>query len=329
MASLSPAKTYQRITGLLSKAVGAWNTSALRPYAWRVLSVISIVLVSASSLYAWYEWPSNSLQIQPLFLGLAAVIYGVTYAMHTIGWHFLAVRLFGPIPLNENAEAVAASNLVKSLPTVAWYIASRTDFYAQRQVPRKRVVAGAMFELAMMIVSGVLLFLIVRAASISLWLIVPILVLVLALWIILPRTNMVLQQLLRRKFGLNNDGDAPWQFSAYWLSMLAWYGIVWLMGVGFVWSILRSVTPIELNKLLPLMDIWLVACLAGYAISLSLGTLGIAREITLTFLLTQHWSLPIAIATAILIKIALTFGELGCSVLVLAMVRLSRKQQHI
>ncbi len=327
MASLSPAKTYQRITGLLSKALGAWNTSALRPYAWRLLSVISIVLVSASSLYAWYEWPSNSLQVQPLFLGLAAVIYVITYAMHTIGWHFLAVRLFGPISISDNAEAVAASNLVKSLPTVAWYIASRTDFYAQRQVPRKRVVAAAMYELVMMIVSGILLFLIVRAASISLWLIAPMFVFVLALCIILPRTNMALQQLLRRKFDLKNDGDVPWQFSAYWLALLAWYGIVWLMGVGFVWSILRSITPLELSTLLPLMDIWLVACLAGYAISLSLGTLGIAREITLTFLLAQQWSLPIAIAAAILIKIALTFGELGCSVLVLAKVRLWRKYQ--
>jgi hypothetical protein len=39
----------------------------------------------------------------------------------------------------------------------------------------------------------------------------------------------------------------------------------------------------------------------------------------------QYWPLHIAVAAAIMVKILLTLGEIGCSVLVLLYMRLARR----
>jgi hypothetical protein len=56
----------------------------------------------------------------------------------------------------------------------------------------------------------------------------------------------------------------------------------------------------------------------SYVVTLTLGAIGILREITLTMLLAQHWPLAIGVAAAIGMKLLLTLGEIVCSLLMLS-----------
>jgi hypothetical protein len=97
------------------------------------------------------------------------------------------------------------------------------------------------------------------------------------------------------------------------------------MGVLTLWAGVAAFAPAGPSDLPDLANAWLLAGLASYAVSLTLGTIGIAREITLTVLLGQHWPLAVGIATAITVKVVLTIGELLCSLLLLGGLQLQRR----
>ena len=59
---------------------------------------------------------------------------------------------------------------------------------------------------------------------------------------------------------------------------------------------MRALGPLGPADVGTLTLIWLVAGLASYAVSLTLGAVGILREITLTVLLAQHWPLATGLA---------------------------------
>jgi hypothetical protein len=91
-----------------------------------------------------------------------------------------------------------------------------------------------------------------------------------------------------------------------------------------MWAIVRAFVPIHAADMLTIANMWLLAGLASYAVGLTLGAIGIAREITLTVLIAQHWPLAAGIAAAIVVKLLLTLGEIGCSLICLGCLQLWR-----
>lgn len=308
------------------KTLRAWATPGVLRYVWRGLTVLSLALVGVGLVYSWNELPAGSLTVSLPFLALAVAIYAVTYVLHTVGWHFLATLAFGPLPLRDNAEAVAASNLVKYLPTIAWYIANRTSYYRERKVAPNLVIAASLGELAVMIGVATALLLADKLLPYSAGLALLALVgcgLILASVL---RRNGVLYGWIHRRFALELRPRSEPTRALGWLRVIACYGATWPIGVLFLWAAVHVFVPLGVADLRPLFDVWLVAGLASYAVSLSLGSLGIAREITLTLLLAQHWALPVAIATAIVVKTVLTLGEILCSALILGWLYLAKRR---
>ena len=322
MMELSTRERLQRLTAHSLKIAQHWTSPSIRRRIWRVLTSASLGVVSIGLFLAWRDLPSGALQLKPHYLLLAVGIYGITYIMHTLGWHCLARHFFGPFSLRENAEAIATSNLVKYLPTIAWYIANRTEYYQQRQVPRKMVVAASLCELAAMIGVGTLLYLLGETLSHSTILAVALLLTAVMVVASAGRSQGRLHLWVRRRFKIERTGQ--WGHLG-WLASLAWYGGTWPLGILFLAAIMRAFTPLNPDDLWLLSRSWLLAGLASYAVSLSLGSLGIAREVTLTYLLAQHWSLPISVAATIIVKILLTVGEIACSVLVLGYLRITKR----
>jgi hypothetical protein len=324
MMELIPRNRDQRLIALPIRMMRAWLSPRVRRVIWRLLTIASLTLVGVGLFYAWQDLPRDAVRISPVYLLLAGCIYAVTYLMHTLGWDALARHFFGARSLRDNAEAVAASNLVKYLPTIAWYIASRTEYYQQRDVPRKLVVAASLCELAAMIGVGALFYLLGRVVPHSLVLSLGVLLAAALVVASAGRSQGLLHLWVRRRFNVSRVVSHDHRHRT-WLAALGWYGGTWPIGVLFLAAIMQMFTPLASSDLWLLSNIWLLAGLASYAVSLSLGSLGIAREITLTYLLMQHWPLHIAVAAAIMVKILLTLGEIGCSMLVLLYMRLTRR----
>jgi len=301
-----------------------WFTPERRRLFWRVITFGSLVLVIFGAIYALQEIPKAEIEVNPLFLGVAFAVYALSYVMHLFGWHSLATLTFGHLPFRDNVEAVAASDLVKYLPTVAWYIANRVHFYDQRQIKKGAVVAASLLEMVALLGTGIVLYFVFWLNKIDSWLVVLIVILILA---VIPKfigpkvmnwwhTRITSHQIVR--------GKQP----QHWINAIFWYGISWFAGGLILATTLRTFVPINVNDYIPLLNMWLLAGLFGTIVSLSVGTIGIAREATLTFMLAQYWPLPASIATAVSIKLILMFGQVVCALIILGLLRLIKRKNN-
>ncbi len=302
----------------------AWVTPNRRRWLWRGLTLLSLLLVAISSVYAVRELARSDVQLSPGWLGVALLIYTVNYTLHTLGWHLLARRFCGVHSLRANTEAVAASNLVKYLPTVAWYIANRADFYARRGVAVHAVVAASLLELAFMLGSGTVFLLLFWFSSYgwSLGLLSFAAVIVGLLVVAVP--DGIARRWWRRRVTTHAVAAPSSTVGRVWLLLaLLCYAVTWLTGVAFLAAIVAAFAPVTAATLLSLAITWLFTGVASFVVSLTLGTIGIAREITLVVLLTQAYPLAVAVATGILVKLLLTVGEIIVSGAVLAVLRVT------
>ncbi len=316
---MAPVSTATRIRRLLSLPREKLRPLFAHPawrWVWRGITVLSLVALALGAYVSYRDLPQEGLQVRPAFLFIALGIYLVTFVMHLMGWHRLSRLLLGELRLREDVEAVAGSNLVKYLPTIAWYIANRAHYYGQRGVAQARVVAASFYELGFMVGASAGLLCLIWLYGISPWLAAAAPVAIgLVLW--------ALYRVRGARFG--NAADPASRVQALrWLGAFLWYGATWPIAGLFLWAVLNAYLPVPLAMFGTVLWIWLAAALAGYAVSLTLGFLAIAREITLTVLLAQIWPLPVALACAITVKLLLTLGEVIASLLVLGGLRLSK-----
>lgn len=312
MSPISTPTVAERLRRLLSlprRRLRAIFPDGVPRWVWVIFQAVALTLAVAGSYYAWREFPRD-VRVEPAFFAVAAGLYVAAFAAHLLGWHALTGIFLGGMRLRDDAEALAGSNLVKYLPTIIWYIANRTHYYHRRGVEQGRVVIASLSELALMVGSGAALLASIWAAQ-ALTPLVAAPVGALGL--------LALAWALGRHAG--GRGDAWWR----WGAAMLWYGASWPIGALILAALMRALGPVGAADLGALALIWLVAGLASYAVSLTLGAVGILREITLTVLLAQHWPLATAIAAAICVKLVLTLGEIACSLLVLGGLRLWRR----
>jgi hypothetical protein len=314
MSPISTPTLADRLRSLLAtprRQIRAMFPSGVPRWAWLLFQSLAFALAAAGIFYAWRDFPQD-VRVEPAFFALAAGLYIIAFCMHMLGWHSLTRIFFGKIPLRDNIEAIAGSNLVKYLPTIVWYIANRSHFYAARGVAQKQAVVASLSELALMVGSGAVLL-------VALWIggtVSP----TLAALVAMAGLAALIWALARHA----SSGGHP-QIRR-WCTALACYGGSWPMGVLMLWAIMRALAPVAPADVATMATIWLLAGLASYAVSLTLGAIGIAREITLTVLLAQHWPLAACLAAAIAVKLILTAGEVGCSLAILGWIQIARRR---
>lgn len=298
----------RRLLTLPRRSLRALFPGGLPRWLWAAFQVVALALAIVGSYYAWREFPAG-VRVEPAFFAVAVGLYVLSFAMHLLGWHALTGIFFTGMRLRDNAEAIAGSNLVKYLPTIAWYIANRSHYYHQRGVSQQRVVVASLSELALMVGSGASILLGLwggQAVSPLLGALVCVAGVLLLVWALARYAD---NRGARRR----------------WAAALLWYGCSWPMGVLILAALMRALQPIGASDLPTLMMIWMLAGLASYAASLTLGAVGILREITLAVLIAQHWPLAAGLAAAICVKLVLTLGEIVCSLLILGGLRLWRR----
>lgn len=300
------AKRLRYLLGLPRHYFYAIFPSGVPRWFWHLFQWLALALAAVGAYYAWRKFPQE-VQIDPAFFSLAIGVYVLTFGMHLLAWHSLSRIFLGQPTLHMNIEAVAGSNLVKYLPTIAWYIANRSHFYHTRGIAQKSVVIASFSELILMIGSGAILL-------VSHW--IARMVSPLASVIFFLVCVAILLWALARHAG----GDAGTR--RWWGVALFLYGGSWLMGILMLWLIMRALTPISIADSSSIADIWLLTGLTNYAISVTMGFFGIAREVTLTVLLAQLWPWSVSIAAAIIVKLILTLGEIGCSLAILGLFQL-------
>jgi hypothetical protein len=300
-------------------------TPTRRRWLWRGLSALAVIMVLGGAYLSAQTVGTADLRFSPGFFLLSFAIYLLTYLAQLAGWHLLTRQILGPQRFRTNAEAVAGSTLVKYLPTgVVWYIANRADYYQAFGVPAGAVVAASLVELALTLgaASGLLLLSwLVQSGELLAGLGLLLLAGVLALLLRGRAVSWWARAVATRRT------ETAIATRRGWLLAAACYASCWPLGVLFLWALIGGFTPVTFAQIAPLFVIYPLISLAGYLASLTLGVLAIAREISLVALLGAIWPLPVAVATAVALKVTLSLFEIGCSLVVLGVLRLAAQRR--
>ncbi len=284
---------------------------------WRALTLVSLTLVAFAVVRTLDQASDMNLTVRPAYIVAAFGVYIVTYIMHMLGWHVLARSLMGYNKLSGNVQAFAQSDLVKHLPTVFFHIANRVHFYEKEGVSKKSVVGVSLLELVIMVGTGGILYLALSFSSLNL-LAINAALLALALTFYWLRRSQITQWWQR---SLGTQMKAIRQHVPSVLLSTLLYGLTWPIAAFFLMFLIDGFAVTTPDQTLDIMRWWLIAGLAGYAISLTLGMLAIAREATLAFFIGQVWSPSIGIAVALAVKLILTIGPIVCAFAMLGLLK--------
>lgn len=251
----------------------------------------------------WHQLVAAEMHLNVKDLLWAFILYGITFLLSAIVWHRMMARFGGPSDWRINVLLFSYTHMAKFLPTPIWFLAGRTYYYNRRGVPQQRVLKITALEIALHVVSGLILIIVLSwdVAKPWMWLcVVGAIVMALLVW----RFNLLKISRLGRI--LENTG-------IHLVNVLEWislYGMTWIVAGPFFLLLVRAFTPASASDMVMLWRIWIISNLIAYLSTYTLGGLGFLREFSLTWFMSQMYPLPIALLIATGARIIMTVGGL-------------------
>jgi hypothetical protein len=256
---------------------------------------------------ATYDW-----RFDVRYLGLSFLCYSVALFLSVFTWHTIMQRLAGFAHLRLNARLYLYSAVAKRLPGFVWYVSSRLYLYRQEGVSKTVTSVGFLLETALMILSGMLVYLGSLLLGQTNWLggtspwlllgMVPLLVVAIQPSLLGRLLNIVLLKLERPLLTL----DIRRADSAAWTAQ---YAANWIAGGLTLYFLAFAIHPLPGRALPSIVGIVaLVGVLRLIAFFIP-GGWGI-QEISLTLALNVYLPLPIALGIPLIFRLWLILGEM-------------------
>jgi hypothetical protein len=233
-------------------------------------------------------------------------------ALSVFAWHGIMHRLAGVSSIRLNTKLYVYSLAAKRLPGLVWYVGSRLYLYQQEQVPNTLTSVGILLEIALMILSGVLVFLASMPfsqldflAGGSPWLLLgllPLLVVVFRPGLLLWLINAILQRLERPPLHL----PIRWSHSIPWMLL---YAGSWLAGGLLLFFLTWTVHPLTVSALPGVIGIVALTGALRLIAFFIPGAWGI-QEVSLSLSLGPYLPLPIALGVSLLFRLWVIVSEL-------------------
>jgi hypothetical protein len=224
-----------------------------------VLFGIGAVLHANRQLLAEFEWQVHWAPLVSSFF-----IYSLALALAVLAWGLILNKVGGRVDWARHARIYCLTNLARRVPGVLWYVVGRVATYEQLGVSKGAVTLGSGLEVALVVLSGLIVSLATSPILVTTYLGSP-------LW--LPFGFMaglgalhpaVIRVALRRV-----GGGAALGEQLHYRDILVWmavYSGVWLLGGLCLYSLIAGIYPIP-GSLMP-------AVIGAWALSGALSTLG-------------------------------------------------------
>jgi hypothetical protein len=277
------------------------------------LAILLLILgFLAYAVYAnWAELKQYEWTLDYRYLLLAGGLYGICFLSVMLGWHRVVTSLGGTKSLRVNARIYCYSSLPKRIPGVVWYIASRVHLYRQEGVSGSVTMLATGLETALLIVSGLLVYLgsllfrvSTRSAEnlsplVAALLLVPLLVLLHPA--VFNRAVAFLLRKLRREVEVSLTGRQS-------AGLVLLYVPAWILGGLDLYLLANAIYPVSLAHLPAVIGAWAASGAVSLLASFLIQGMGVT-EITLAVLLSNFLPAPVAIVISIFFRILLTVGE--------------------
>ena len=241
------------------------------------------------------------------------VAYAVSIGAVALGWHLVMHHLGQQSDWILNFKIYIYTLAARRVPGTLWYIAGRAVLYKRLGIPGRFSALASAVEVLLSIVSGLMVgapALFLQTKSSPAHITIFVLVELVGLCLLYPR---VLHWLLAR-FGHHIE---PGQLTVpKVLSWLGAYAAMWVSGGLMACTVVAALYPLDLSQIPWAISLWTLTGAISFAAFLLPHNLGIS-EITLSILLSRLVPLPIAMATAILIRVLTTIFDIMWSSLFL------------
>jgi hypothetical protein len=301
-----------RLKELLTYMTSGWRRRLMMAFLVLLsLAVIARIFADNWELLLEYDW-----QFRPEWLTSVLFFFLIDFFLGLYAWHLLVSRLAHFNNLRLNIKLVLQSNLARRLPGSVWYVASRAVLYQDEGISKTTTSLLSAFELAMYIVSGMVVTLMTLPVWLGrsgldqelrqIWLLA--FFLPVSLVLVHPRiSKWIWSRLNHRQPTL----PLRWRDTILWL--LLFIG-TWVLGGAVLFSIINVFQPMPISEYIAITGMWAAAgtiSLIGF-VTISFFSL---REVSLVFLLSQLVPVPIALIIAVVVRLLLLSGELLASLL--------------
>lgn len=290
-----------------------------RKYSLLINGVLFVMVGIFLTNYILKEWQTIKefrvhFAIVPLVISF--ILYGVNYVLFLFGWHILIKSYGVKSSIFTNSYIYSYSQIAKILPTPAWFITGRLVLYQKEGAQKRIILTSTFLEIILHMIVGLVFMALINITSENYfsWLyglsIIP-----LVIFILFPK-------ILNFSFlKLNDSSFKKFDF----LVLIALFALTWILSGPFFQSLLSGIGISTEISMIKLWQIWIISSIFAYIGSLTLGGVGILREFSITFLLGNLISPPLAAIIAAVSRIIMTLGNLVWPLIIMGIVRIIKK----
>jgi hypothetical protein len=289
---------------------------------WVNILLVSIGLVMTLSISGnlvyrnWLQFQAFSWQLRPLpLIGTGGVLL-LAFGLNGLTWHFISHTFGSNVGFWKDIEIYSLSTVIRRLPGVIWQFAGRTYLYSRADTTLAVPLWGSLWEIFAQFSSGVLLTSIMLVFSPKLrepfpggawWLL---LLLPIGLVILIPQlfihTVKKLAPEITREIYLTGYQVLSW---------IGLYVLSWTLGGLILFLLTCALSSQTLGLLLVCIGLVSASGVLALLTAPFPGGLGI-RETSLMLLLRPYVKTPVAVATALMLRLLLLIGEMLIAFLV-------------
>jgi hypothetical protein len=307
-------------TPLGRRLASLYRSRLARNFVRVTVGLLVIFFFAYAVVTNWDELSEYQWRIDYRYFAAALLFYGVNFTVVLVAWHRVMASVEAMPDLSVNVRAFCYSSLMRRIPGVLWYIASRTEIYKDAGVARSVTVVSTVLETILLIVTGLFVYLAslifpttgVMAASLA-----PGLVLLL----LAPFSAILHPALFNRLFcyvltSLNYQGT--YSLGASRLApLLVIYIVAWVLGGVELLILARAIYPVPVSLLPAIIGAWAASGAASLIAAYAVQGMGLT-EVTLAVLLSTFLPLPVSIAISILFRLLCTIGDVVWALLIVS-----------
>ena len=278
----------------------------------KICIILSIFYFLGKNLYRnWGQIDFKQLHFNVSLLIISVFFLLGFFLMLAFGWKSIFKGIGVSLPFFKSLKIIFYSQLGKYLPGKIWTFAGRMYFCQKIGIPTSKTFLSMVLELALITISGILIFLIALSISpgfeINIHPFFLIIVVIVSFIIVHPK---VLTRIINFFLRLIKKEPIKIELNFFQIcSIMGCYFIIWFcFGIAF-YFLINSVTFITPSKIPIITGSFAISNTIGIMALFAPAGLGV-REGILSLLLSNFFPLSLAILLSFLCRIWISVGEL-------------------
>lgn len=290
-----------------------------------VIFIIFYFLVR-SLLRNWNAIPFDTLHFNPLKLVAAFIMLLVNFVFFVRGWQQTVRTLGGEIAFTRAFWVMAASQTAKYVPGGIWFALGRIQLGKRDDLPAAIIGMSLVVETALTFLVGIVLLMgavfATRQTTVVNTLLI-IIVFVFFLVVLYPPVlrwgiNILLRVCKRPAMTVAMTYSSLLRLSTYFFGL-------WIAQIIGYFFLIGSFHPVDLGMFGQLIVVYILSWMAGFIAIFAPGGLGV-REGTMSWLLSAHMPIGLAIAVSFLSRIWITIFEVVVFFIGLLVMRTAKRE---